>query len=56
MFIDEHNVKLHPLLLKFIVDLFYDFKSKVQLIYTTHDTNINGYKIFQERLDLVCSK
>ena len=24
MFIDELNIKLHPLLLKFIVDLFYD--------------------------------
>ncbi len=47
MFIDELNVKLHPLLLKFIVDLFYDQMSKAQLIYTTHDTTLLDKKFFR---------
>lgn len=47
MFIDELNVKLHPLLLKFIVDLFYDYNSKAQLIYTTHDTTLMDKKFFR---------
>lgn len=37
---DELNVKLHPLLLKFFIDLFYDNNSMAQLIYTTHDTTL----------------
>ena len=47
MFIDELNVKMHPLLLKFIVDLFYDYNSKAQLIYTTHDTTLMDKKFFR---------
>lgn len=47
MFIDELNVKLHPLLLKFIIDLFYDKNSKAQLIYTTHDTTLMDKKFFR---------
>lgn len=47
MFIDELNVKLHPLLLKFIIDLFYDKSSKAQLIYTTHDTTLLDKKFFR---------
>lgn len=47
MFIDELNVKLHPLLLKFIIDLFYNEKSKAQLIYTTHDTTLMDKKFFR---------
>ena len=47
MFIDELNVKLHPLLLKFIVDLFYDYNSKAQLIYTTHDATLMDKKFFR---------
>lgn len=47
MFIDELNVKLHPLLLKFIIDLFYDKASKAQLIYTTHDTTLLDKKFFR---------
>ena len=47
MFIDELNVKLHPLLLKFLVDLFYDYNSKAQLIYTTHDTTLMDKKFFR---------
>lgn len=35
---DELNMQLHPLLLKYIVDLFYKTDTQGQLIYTTHDT------------------
>lgn len=47
IFVDELNVKLHPLLLKFIVDLFYEKKSMAQLIYTTHDTTLMDKKFFR---------
>ncbi len=47
MIVDELNIKLHPLLLKFIVDLFYDKESKAQLIYTTHDTTLMDKKFFR---------
>ena len=46
-FIDELNIKLHPLLLKFIIDLFYDADSSAQLIYTTHDTTLMDKKFFR---------
>ena len=45
--IDELNVKLHPLLLKFIIDLFYNNDSTAQLIYTTHDTTLMDKKFFR---------
>lgn len=47
MFVDELNVKLHPLLLKFIIDLFYDETSEAQLIYTTHDTTLMDKRFFR---------
>lgn len=47
MFVDELNVKLHPLLLKFIIDLFYNSNSEAQLIYTTHDTTLMDKKFFR---------
>lgn len=47
LFIDELNSKLHPLLLKFIVDLFYNKNSTAQLIYTTHDTTLLDKKFFR---------
>jgi len=47
LFIDELNIKLHPLLLKFIVDLFYDNDSMAQLIYTTHDTTLLDKRFFR---------
>lgn len=47
MFVDELNARLHPLLLKFIVDLFYNENSKAQLIYTTHDTTLMDKKFFR---------
>lgn len=47
MFVDELNVKLHPLLLKFIIDLFYMNESRGQLIYTTHDTTLMDRRFFR---------
>lgn len=47
IFVDELNIKLHPLLLKFIIDLFYVEDSKAQLIYTTHDTTLMDRKFFR---------
>ena len=44
---DELNVKLHPLLLKFFIDLFYNNGSMAQLIYTTHDTTLMDKKFFR---------
>jgi len=40
LFIDELDAKLHPLLLRYIVNMFHDKeinKNNAQLIYTTHD-------------------
>ena len=47
IFVDELNIKLHPLLLKFIIDLFYEKDSTAQLIYTTHDTTLMDKKFFR---------
>ncbi len=47
IFVDELNIKLHPLLLKFFIDLFYKKESKAQLIYTTHDTTLLDKKFFR---------
>lgn len=47
LFIDELNAKLHPLLLKFIIDLFYNQSSQAQLIYTTYDTTLLDKKFFR---------
>lgn len=40
LMIDEFNNQLHPLLQKYIVDLFYEESTCGQLIYTTHDTSL----------------
>ena len=47
LFIDELNVKLHPLMLKFFIDLFYNEESQAQLIYTTHDTTLMDKRFFR---------
>lgn len=52
LFVDELNTKLHPLLLKYIIDLFYEPSSNAQLIYTTHDTTLMDKKFF--RRDQIC--
>jgi AAA15 family ATPase/GTPase len=38
LIIDEFNNKLHPLLQKYLIDIFYNEDTVGQLIYTTHDT------------------
>ncbi len=38
LWIDELDARLHPLLVKYVVDLFYTSDSQAQLVYTTHDT------------------
>lgn len=47
LIVDELDNQLHPLLLKFIIDLFYHSKSKAQLIYTTHNTTLLDKKFFR---------
>ncbi|SFP39051.1 ATPase/GTPase, AAA15 family [Butyrivibrio proteoclasticus] len=47
MIVDELNIKLHPLLLKFVIDLFNNKDSSAQLIYTTHDTTLLDRKFFR---------
>ncbi|MBR1633993.1 MAG: ATP-binding protein [Lachnospiraceae bacterium] len=47
MVVDELNIKLHPLLLKFVIDLFKNDRSNAQLIYTTHDTTLLDKKFFR---------
>lgn len=47
IFVDELNIKLHPLLLKYIIDLFYKQGTRGQLIYTTHDTTLMDKKFFR---------
>lgn len=41
LFIDELNAKLHPFLVRYIINMFHDpsfNKNNAQLVYTTHDT------------------
>ncbi|MDF2520572.1 MAG: transporter [Clostridia bacterium] len=41
LFVDELNAKLHPLLVRYIINMFHDpdiNRNNAQLIYTTHDT------------------
>ena len=38
--IDEFHSQLHPLLQKYILDLFYEQSDGGQIIYTTHDTTL----------------
>lgn len=40
LIIDEFNNQLHPLLQKYLIDLFYEDSTEGQLIYTTHDTSL----------------
>ncbi len=48
IFIDELNSRLHPLLLKYIIDIFNSPENKRgQLIYTTHDTTLLNRKFFR---------
>jgi AAA15 family ATPase/GTPase len=40
LMLDEFNSQLHPLLQKYIIDLFYETSTTGQLIFTTHDTTL----------------
>lgn len=40
LMLDEFNSQLHPLLQKYIIDVFYEADTQGQLIYTTHDTTL----------------
>lgn len=40
LILDEFNSQLHPLLQKYIIDVFYEADTQGQLIYTTHDTTL----------------
>ena len=40
IFVDELNIQLHPLLMKYLIDLFTRESRHAQLIYTTHDTTL----------------
>lgn len=40
LIIDELNTQLHPLLMKYLIDLFYKESQHGQLIFTTHDTTL----------------
>ena len=45
LFVDELDAKIHPLLTRYIINLFYNRQTNIengQLIYSTHDTvNLN---------------
>ncbi|ENY7295097.1 ATP/GTP-binding protein [Campylobacter coli] len=48
--VDELNTHLHPLMTKFLVNLFHNedlSKSNAQLIFTTHDTSILNQDVFR---------
>lgn len=50
LFIDELNTSLHPLLVRFLVDLFHNEKvnkQNAQLIFSTHDTSILVNDLFR---------
>jgi len=47
MVVDELNVKLHPLLLKYFIDMFYESGVRAQLVYTTHDTTLMDRRYFR---------
>ena len=46
--IDELSARLHPLLTKFIVDIFQSDDTNAQLIFTTHDTSILNKEQFRQ--------
>jgi Predicted ATPases len=48
--VDEIDIKLHPLLIHFLIKLFHDSNSNTkrsQLIFTTHNTSILDLNIFR---------
>lgn len=50
LFVDEMDAKLHPLLTRYIINLFQDSESNkndAQLIFTTHDTHALNKELFR---------
>lgn len=47
LFLDELNMQLHPLLTRYIVNLFHTQEGRGQLIYTTHDTTLLDNSFFR---------
>ena len=47
LFFDELNMQLHPLLTRYIVNLFHTQEGQGQLIYTTHDTTLLDNSFFR---------
>lgn len=45
--VDELNMQLHPLLARYIVNMFHASKGRGQLIYTTHDTTLLDKSYFR---------
>ncbi|EAI3388918.1 ATP-binding protein [Campylobacter coli] len=57
--IDELNTHMHPLMTKFLVELFHNKtlnKNNAQLIFTTHDTSILNQKVFRRDQIWFCEK
>ncbi|MBX1886610.1 AAA family ATPase [Campylobacter peloridis] len=57
--VDELNTHLHPLMTKFLVNLFHNEnlnKSNAQLIFTTHDTSILNQEVFRRDQIWFCEK
>lgn len=45
--VDELNNKLHPLLQRLIINMFYQKGTEAQLIFTTHNTNLMDKRFFR---------
>jgi len=59
LFIDELHDNFHPLMVKFLVDLFHSNvtnKSNAQLIFTTHETSILSQDVFRRDQIWFCEK
>lgn len=59
LFVDELHDNFHPLMVKFLVDMFHNLemnKAKAQLIFTTHETSILNQEIFRRDQVWFCEK
>jgi len=57
--VDELHDNLHPLMVKFLVELFHDKETNpnnAQLIFTTHDTSILNQEVFRRDQVWFCDK
>ena len=57
--VDELHDNFHPLMVKFLVDLFHDDwtnRSNAQLIFTTHETSILSQEVFRRDQVWFCEK